>query len=120
MNEIKLKRLLIEDLTTIGVPTDFNLNIKGYSKCYNGLYNPRKREVVIYAKEENGEFRDYNILLMTALHEATHHFQYNYQKGFKRVKGVMHSPTFYSIYNTYTQKARKINLLSEGDLQNEL
>ena len=30
MNEIKLKRLLIEDLTTIGVPTDFNLNIKGY------------------------------------------------------------------------------------------
>ena len=49
------------------------------------------------------------------LHEATHHYQHNYQKGFKRVKGVMHDTNFYSVLNRAKEKAVALNIIERKD-----
>lgn len=111
----RITNLLLKDLSEVGLPTDFKLELRGYSKCYNGYYDPNKKKVIIYAKEEQGDFREYHLLFLTMLHEATHHYQHNYQKGFKRVKGIMHDTKFYSLLNRAKEKAVALNIIERKD-----
>lgn len=111
----QLSKLLLRDLEEVGMPTDFLLELRGYSKKFNGTYDPNKKKVVLYAKEENGDFREYHLLFLTLLHEATHHFQYNYEKGFVRIKGIMHNPNFHLKFNEAKERAVDLNIIERRD-----
>ncbi len=111
----EIKDLLIKDLSEVGMPTDFVLELRGYSKRYNGTYNPNTKTIVLYANEKNGELREYHLLFLTLLHEATHHYQYNYEDGFMRLKGVMHNPKFYDMLNKAKEKAVQLNIIERRD-----
>lgn len=115
MTKEKLTYLLMHDLKEVGLPTDFHLELRGYSKCYNGLYYPTKKQVVLYAKEDNGDFREYHLLFLTLMHEATHHYQHNYQQGFVRIKGVMHDTNFHRILNNAKDKAVELRIIERKD-----
>ena len=97
--EDRYKQRIIGDLRKAGLPTDFMLDFRGYSKRLDGTYNPNTKVIVIYARESDGMLRDYDELLEVALHEAVHHYQWNYEEGFKRVRGIMHNSNFYKKYN---------------------
>ena len=108
----RLEQRLIEDIKKIGLPTDFKLDLRGYSKTYNGRYNTRLKKVMIYPLKKNGELRDYKIILRYLIHEVIHHYQWNYEENFVRVKGVMHDTKFYELENNYLEKAKNLGLLN--------
>lgn len=112
---VKLTNLLLRDLKEVGLPTDFKLELRGYSKNYNGTYDPNKKRIVLYAKEENGQFREYHLLFLTVLHETIHHYQHNYQEGFVRLKGVMHDPKFHELFNVAKEKAVSLKIIERKD-----
>lgn len=96
-NELKN---VVKDL---GLPTDFHLELRGYSKTYFGHYDVALRKIVMFVLEEDQKtylpFRD---LLETIVHEAIHHYQYS--TGYRRKKGVMHNPEFMKLEAEYFQK----------------
>jgi hypothetical protein len=107
-----IREQLISDLDNIGLPTDFTLDLKQkYSKSYKGRYFSREKKVTIYAVNRFGDYRGYQDLLETAIHEAIHHYQYHHQEGFIRKKGVMHNIVFKKLYEQYTDIARKKGLI---------
>lgn len=110
-----LKKQLYMDLHKVGLPTDFELELRGYSKVYNGLYYPDKCKVVIFTLESNGETIPYDILLKSLIHEATHHYQWKHQSGYKRIKGIMHDTTFHRINTKCVNLAYDLKLLKEGE-----
>jgi len=101
-----LKIRLLNDLKYVGIPIDFNLVIKPFSKRYNGRYDPNSRTVILY-RYEDSECTikiDYNTLLETLVHEAVHHYQWVHDINFKREKGTMHDSNFYYIYNKWIER----------------
>ena len=102
---------LKSDLKLIGLPTDFELDLRGYSKAYYGRYYIVEKKVVLYAKDENGNTLPYHELLDTVMHEAIHHYQYYYEEGFKRVKGVMHNPKFKAMYSECLAKLHELEVI---------
>lgn len=102
----KLHNLILEDLNRVGLKTDFRLEIRGYSKRYEGRYDPNTETVVIYANNERNELIDYEHILDIAIHEATHHFQWKHDPNFIRVKGVMHNQEFYELYEMYHNRLK--------------
>ena len=94
--------MLVDDikyvLKSVGLPTDFHLDLRGYSDNYWGLYYPEKKQVVIYVLDEIGEYLPYYSILCTAIHEAIHHFQHS-KPDFVRVKGIMHDSEFKELEN---------------------
>lgn len=102
----QLVRRCKADLRRLGLPTDFTLVLKDYSKRYYGRYDVDKKEVIIYIyRDEELTCRfTYKELMDTVIHEAIHHFQYCYQHGFLRLVGVMHDPVFKKMYtNNYKE-----------------
>lgn len=92
------------DLERVGLPTDFKIDLRGYSKTLDGTYNPNTKTVVVYAREVDGMLRDYNEILEVTLHEAVHHFQWNYEEDFVRKRGIMHNANFHLKYNECISK----------------
>lgn len=111
-----LDQSLKRSLKLLGLPTDFNLELRGYSKTYNGVYLVAKKTVVVYHLEEDNTLRRLDTLLKVTIHEAIHHYQYCHQEGYVRYAGVMHDTTFIRMYNFYIDKALKLNLIERSDI----
>ena len=81
---------------------DFTLILKTrYCKSYYGKYRGHIKEITLYVcRDVEGNFYPLHQLLHTLFHEISHHDEYQ-EKGFKRLRGVMHSKRFYEIYNQY-------------------
>ena len=94
----RLESYLKSDIRMLGLPTDFKLDFRGYSKKYYGRYYVSEKRIVVYILNQYGDKIPYEEILDTVLHEAIHHYQHHHQKGFVRVKGVMHDMNFKRIY----------------------
>lgn len=94
-----LDSYLRSDLKLLNLPTDFELEFRGYSKCYYGRYYIQDKKIVVFILDERGEVLPYHEILDTVMHEAIHHYQHYHQKGFVRLKGVMHDMEFHRLYN---------------------
>lgn len=102
-NEL-LKDYLLNTLRRIGLPIDFKLTLRGYSKTYEGRYYVDRKEIVLYHLDPRGELLDIENLMATLIHEVIHHFQWYHDKSFKRVRGVMHNTEFMRLENLYNLK----------------
>lgn len=99
-----LESHLKSDLKVIGLPTDFTLEFRGYSKTYLGRYYVEKKKVVVYIHDVYGNEIPYHEILDTVLHEAIHHYQHHYDPSFVRLSGVMHNLDFKRVYNEKVSK----------------
>lgn len=106
--EERYKHRIFRDLKKAGLPTDFELDLRGYSKRLEGTYNPNTKVVIVYAREVDGMLRDYDEILEIALHEAVHHYQWNYEEDFVRKRGIMHNANFYKKYNESVEKLEEV------------
>lgn len=116
MNEEDLRIKIQEDLMKIGLPVEeVDIVIRPYSKTLYGSYYPKdgdkKARVHIYPY-----MNAYNLMysytknLGTAIHEMCHHLEFT-SYGFVRLKGVMHSPRFWTLHNHYIERAEKKYLI---------
>lgn len=105
---------IVKDLKSVGIPKDFSLVLKPYSKTLNGKYNPNTQTVTLYTHQDpqGSKIVPYEDLLMTAIHEAVHHIQWC-DDSFVRLKGVMHNPSFYELYYKFRDRALALLLLQE-------
>lgn len=74
-----------------------------------GGYYPRRTAIKLYTSDVETGRRALDELFDTFLHEVAHHLEYTEPSSFSakrcgRVRGVMHSPLFWKIYNTLRQK----------------
>ena len=121
MHQEELRDKLLSDLSELNLPVDeVEITLRPYSKTYYGRYFPvyndkeTKPKIYIYPYENSeGDLMCYDYILRTAIHEMCHHIQYT-SGSFVRNKGVMHDPQFWKLYNLYTERARKYELLG-GD-----
>ena len=102
----QLRKRILNDLDSIGIPTDFELDLRGYSKIYEGRYDSAKQLVILYVEDENGEFLPYSEIIRVAIHEAIHHLQWQHDPNFVRIKGVMHNNDFKQLLKIYTKRYR--------------
>lgn len=100
----KLHDRLIEMLKEVGLPTDFTLELRGYSKTYNGVYYPDAKKIVLYVRSARGRMFSYKRLSGTMIHEAVHHLQFAHTPQFQRKKGVMHNKEFRDLYDMYHER----------------
>ena len=105
--EFKLKR----HVKRLGLPVDFKIDFRVYSKTYHARYNPNKKLVIMYLINNKGKRYDYSYILEHTLHEVIHHYQWVHDPYFTRIKGVMHNPEFKELERLYKQKAKSLNLL---------
>lgn len=125
MNE-ELKSQLLSDLSLLNFPIDeVDFHLRPYSSTYYGRYFPvydEKRirpKIYIYPYENTkGDLMSYESVLETAIHEFCHHIQYT-SGSFVRNKGVMHNPQFWKLYNHYTERAKRLNLIG-GDINEKI
>lgn len=110
----ELKDRLLSDIELLGIELDFDLIVKPYSKTFYGRYDPNTRRVFLYAYKGPKciTLYPYKDLFYTTLHEVVHHLQWS-DPNFVRVRGVMHDPQFYRMYNRYKAKARALFLRRE-------
>ena len=110
----ELYHRLIRDMKRVGIPIDFTLELKSFSKTYYGRYDPNSNKITVYIYEDKSHtcMYSYEDILMTCIHEAVHSIQWH-DKSFVRRKGVMHDTDFFRLYNMYSDKAKSILLLRE-------
>lgn len=116
---MRLKEKMIRDLKVLGIDIDFELELRGYSSSYYGLYNVKKRTIIIYPKCEEHRYFSYDIILDTLIHEYCHHYQYTKQRGYIRKKRVMHDRKFWEFYNTLLARCIELDLIKDVDLIEE-
>lgn len=104
-----IKDKLLRYLDKIGLKADFNLVLKKYSKTLYGRYNPNNNTVILYVFKDKSCTKSYTIieLLNTLIHEVCHCIQWS-NPDYVRYKGVMHNTEFWSMYNKYTRRARRV------------
>lgn len=102
--DTKLESYLKSDIKLVGLPTDFTLDFKGFSKRYYGRYYIQEKRIVVFIHDEQGNQLPYHEILDTVLHEAIHHYQHHHDKGFIRLKGVMHNLDFHKTYEESMNK----------------
>ena len=114
----ELKCLLLDYLQKIGIQTEFNLELKEYSKSFYGRYNPNNNTVILYVFQDNSLNTSYRVwdLLKTLIHEVCHCEQWNDPK-FVRHRGVMHNTDFWRRYNKYVSIARELLTTKEKGVQ---
>lgn len=100
----KLKIDLMRAIRALGLPSDFYLELRGYSKAYNGLYYPTEKKVVLYVRSSYGKLYNWRRLMSTLIHEAVHHYQFAHDPKYTRVKGTMHNKDFKELYEEYYAK----------------
>lgn len=110
-----LRLKLLKDLKSVGIETDFTLDLRGYSKTYDGRYHSKEGKIVIYAREEDGNLRKYSELLEIAIHESVHHYQWRHDPKFVRLRGVMHNADFWKRYDMLMTKAKEKGIMKEDD-----
>mgnify|MGYP002514114395 CR=1 FL=1 len=123
MNREELKAQLLFDLAQLKLPIDeVDLFIRPFSKSFYGRYFPvynddkARPRIFIYPYENKcGKFMSYDSILGTAIHELCHHIQYT-DGSFVRVRGVMHDPQFWKLYNHYVDRATEKNLIGGTDV----
>lgn len=105
---------IIEDLKTVGLPVDFTLVLKPYSKSFYGRCFPDSKKIILYVYEdpEKTKLYSYSSLLLTAVHEAVHHLQFS-RPTFVYCKGIMHNAEFHSLYQLYKDRTKALLLLRE-------
>lgn len=103
----KLESYLKSDIRMLGLPTDFKLEFRGFSKKYYGRYKVNEQVIIVYILDEYDNQLPYHQILDTVLHEAIHHYQHHYEKGFVRLHGVMHNPQFKHMYTEKVSKLRE-------------
>lgn len=109
-----IEQKIMRDLETLGLPLDFNLKMKGYSKCYYGRYDPRTEVITLYPLDEDKKsYMDYDTIIKTAIHECIHHYQWKHDKSFKRVRGVMHDAKFKKMERDYFQSAYEKGVITD-------
>lgn len=110
----ELYHRLIRDMKRVGIPIDFTLELKSFSKTYFGRYDPNSNKITVYIYEDKSHTSMYSYvdILMTCIHEAVHSIQWH-DESFVRRKGVMHDADFFRLYNHYSDKAKSILLLRE-------
>lgn len=121
MNVNELINKVTEDLEILRIPIDeVDFEIRPYSTTYYGRYFPSTNEdkvkprLFLYPfKNTEGDFYDYDVLLDTVIHEMVHHIQYS-SPAFVRLRGVMHDPNFWKLYNRYIDRAKASNMIG-GD-----
>lgn len=104
LSKEELHGRLMEDLSKLGLPVDFTLDLRGHSKRLYGRYKPSMKKIVVYTLDAKGNQIDYLQLLDTTMHEALHHYQWQHCKEFKRVKGVMHNYHFKQLEKDYKER----------------
>lgn len=116
----ELKHRLILDMKSLNLPVEeVDLDLRPYSKTYYGNYFPTEDgnnipRIWLYPySNKNGDLLPYSDILETGIHEMCHHLQYT-DPNFHRLKGVMHNPQFWKLYNHYINRAKKYSLLG-GD-----
>lgn len=118
----ELKHRLLFDMHRLNLPVDeVELDLRPYSKTYYGNYFPVYDDnctvprlwIYPYANRK-GDFLSYEKILETGIHEMCHHIQYT-DPNFHRLKGQMHDPKFWSLYNHYIERAKNLNMFG-GDL----
>ena len=109
-----MRKQLISDLTAIGCPTDFSLDIRGYSKNHFALYDPNKVKVILYPYKDRMRSMTYpyEIIFKNMVHEVCHHIEWS-DPHFIRYKGVMHSPTFQRLFDKYWGRAKALLFFKE-------
>lgn len=105
----KLRR----DITKLGLPIDYEIVLKDYSKSFWARYNPNTQQLILYLEEPKGKRLDYETLFTQALHETIHHYQWYHDPNFHRYKGTMHNDQFKFLYNYYLRKARKGGIIHD-------
>lgn len=101
---IALRKALLHDLDKIEIDcSDFELELRPYSKCYYGRYYTKKKKIVLYVYQDKDRETpyDYFHLLITGIHEACHHLQWE-DPDWTRLKGVMHDKSFWEMWRKYT------------------
>lgn len=111
IKDVKLEGFLKSDIRLLGLPTDFILDLKGYSKKYYGRYYIHEKRIVLFIHDINGNLLPYHELLDTVLHEAIHHYQHYYQEGYVRLQGVMHDLSFKRMYEEKVSKLRELEVI---------
>lgn len=109
-NEI-LESYIKSDLKILGIPVDFDLEFRGYSKRYYGRYFVNKQKITVFILDEKGHEIPYHEILDIVLHEALHHYQHQHDKDFVRVKGVMHDVKFKRMYEHYRNQLEEWEVL---------
>ena len=109
MTEYMLEQFLYNHLKELDMPTDFKLRLKGYSSCYKGRYNIKKKEIYLYHLEDDGSLIDLDELCDTIRHEALHHYQWVHDETFIRLEGVMHNRQFKLLERALRNKANKLS-----------
>lgn len=106
--------MLLRDLRAIGIPMNFTLELRGYSKTYFGLYDPNDKKVIlyIYRDPELKHRYSYAEVLEQAVHECVHHIQWE-DPYYVRHRGVMHNPQFYRLLEEYNSRAKTMLLFRE-------
>lgn len=100
----RLSKKIKSDLHQLNNNTDFDIELRGYSKTVWGIYHPDRKLIVLYPFIcPSKEFmRSYDDLFLTALHEYVHHLQYS-NPSFTRYHGVMHDAEFWKLYDQYSK-----------------
>lgn len=126
MSQEELYSQLLCDLQQINLPIDeVDIYLRPFSKTYYGRYFPvhndkeHKPKIYVYPYENTkGDLMSYDSIITTAIHELCHHIQYT-NGSFVRVKGVMHDPQFWKLYNHYVERATRYNII-RGDINEEV
>lgn len=108
---------VIEDLFILGLPVDeVVIKLRPYSKTYYGRYFPDRQEIYLYPfLNKSGDFMSYDLIIKGGIHEMCHHIQHT-NPVYRRNKGVMHDPQFWSLYNHYIDRALKLGVLSKEEV----
>lgn len=106
-----LEGYIKSDLKLLGLPTDFDLEFRGYSKRYYGRYYILEKKIVVFILDESGKEIPYHEILDTVMHEAIHHYQHQHDPKFVRKKGVMHNMDFHRMYNQYLYELRDLEVI---------
>lgn len=114
--KLLLEKYMLEVLKKIGLPTDFSLEIKGYSVTHEGkyLYATHKIILYVYKDREMTEMYSSAKLLSVLIHEAIHYLQHINPQHI-RYKGIVHDREFYALEQQYLLKARSLGYLSATD-----
>lgn len=113
MTEKELFCRLTKDLSRINMPVDeVEISIRPYSKTYYGRYFPKSSRLFIYPYADDNLFMSYEKILINTIHEMCHHIQYT-DPNFIRIRGIMHNPQFWRLYNHYISRAYILGIISE-------
>lgn len=115
ISEEELHTRLINDLESLRLPvSEVQLVIRPFSKSFFGRYfsstDGKPARVFIYPYKTKRSMFSYSTVLYHAIHEMVHHLQFT-NPSYRRIKGVMHDPQFYLLFNRYYIKALDMSLL---------